>query len=729
MRNYTIGASLIAMLCAANCAVAQEAKPQHADNGGVPEIVVTAQRRSESIQKSSLAVSVINSAAINRAAITSPQELTGSTPGLVIGGSGTAQPYVRGVGNADNTGFAVSGVAFNVDGVYVAQPIAYSTSMFDVSRVEILKGPQGTLYGRNASGGAINILTNDPSHELGGSAGLSVGNYNTVQADAALNVPLTERFMARAAVRYSRHDGYFGDGTGADDTLQGRLKLRYEVSNDLTIQLNLEGSRVRGELMGSAMVSSPNYQMPNPWAGANSPSEAPLLLTPGTGEHWHQDNYSVSGEINWKAGPLKFTLIPAYRSVDVQYETNTVGFNFVENPTTYRESTIEGRVAYEDDRLKLVAGLYYFNQDQKINYEVHEGPIQVYVDNPYLKTGAYAAFSQLTYSVLPHLRLIGGLRYSHELQKGDGTVLYTSWPGPPPPGGFPITIPYSGRAESHATNWKAGAELDVLADSMAYATVSTGFKAGGMFPSPVGPYGGNTFLPEKVTAYEIGLRNRFFNRKLQLNIELFRWEYDNKQETFGGTDGIGIIDNITSNAKSAYSEGVSVDTIAQVTDHDRIEAAFEYNPSKYVNYTYTTPIPSTGCPITVANAGPPTVYQVNCSGMQLSRAPNYSGNAAYSHTFELGSIGSLVFRGEINFAASRWVAVNFTDTVRAPAYQRDNLFLTYTNAKGDWSVTAYVRNLTNTAVATSAYAIVTPNTYSMQIQPPRTYGVQIRKNF
>ena len=88
-----------------------------------------------------------------------------------------------------------------------------------------------------------------------------------------------------------------------------------------------------------------------------------------------------------------------------------------------------------------------------------------------------------------------------------------------------------------------------------------------------------------------------------------------------------------------------------------------------------------------------------------------------------------MFRGEINFAASRWVAVNFTDTVRAPAYQRDNLFLTYTNAKGDWSVTAYVRNLTNTAVATSAYAIVTPNTYSMQIQPPRTYGVQIRKNF
>ena len=407
-------------------AAAQDAGASSANSlASVEAIVVTAQRRAENVQKLSTPIAVLSGQDISRAGVTQPQDLNTVTPGLQLGMSGTtAQPYIRGVGNADNTGFAVSGVAFNVDGVYIAQPIAYGVSLFDLDRLEVLKGPQGTLYGRNATGGAINIITKQPSSQFGGYVGVDVNNYGLANVNGAVNLPVSDKIAVRAAFQIDDRNGYFKDGTNDDRSQKGRIRVKLTPTEDLTMLLNFEASHVGGAGPGGAEDIGASYNILRPWAGTLAPATvAAGYVTSNdtaTRPFVDQNEYRINGELTWQANNFSFTLIPAYSHVSL------VGINYADSfklqtvSNTYDEKSIEGRVGYESDKLKWVFGLYYFDQHQTVNFTVDYHVLGITSSNPKINTESYAAFTQGTYSLTGSLRAIGGVRYSHEDQAGYG---------------------------------------------------------------------------------------------------------------------------------------------------------------------------------------------------------------------------------------------------------------------------------------------------------------------
>jgi iron complex outermembrane receptor protein len=464
------------------CAGAQTANDAKPNTTGIETIVVTAERRSENLQKSSLQISVLSGDELAKGGVTEPQDLNTVVSGLQLSMAGpVAQPYVRGVGNADNTGFAVSGLAFNLDGVYIAQPVAYTASMFDINRLEVLKGPQGTLYGRNATGGAINIITNEPGDTFGGYLETDVNNYGLARLDGAADLPVSDTLAMRAAFYVDDRSGYFKDGTGDDKSEGGRLKFKWDPNADLTVRLNLEYDHDGGDGPGAALDIGPTYNVPHPWEGMQGPNSIPYVLTSDPYAHPKLDEnvYSVGGQIDWRQGDFTFTLIPNYRFVDfadVSYSDDQL---FAMQSEHYSETTVEGRVAYDSDNFKWVGGLYFYNEDQKMNWNFDFDYIHLYTRVPALRTQSYAAFTQGTYSLTESFRVIAGVRYSHELQDGHGSNQYVS-----PPYG---TLPYADSVASAAVNYKAGIEYDLAPQNMVYANVSTGYKAGGWFPSPSGP--------------------------------------------------------------------------------------------------------------------------------------------------------------------------------------------------------------------------------------------------
>jgi iron complex outermembrane receptor protein len=692
------------------------------NSDGLQEIVVTAERRTETVQKSSLAISVLSADVLTHAGVAQAQDLNTVVPGLQLGMAGqTAQPYIRGVGNADNTGFAVSGVAFNVDGVYVAQPVSYGSSLYDVQRVEVLKGPQGTLYGRNATGGAINIITNGPTDTFGGYVGVEFGNYDLKRVNGALNLPISDKLSIRGAFQVTDRGGYFEDGSSDDKSQQGRIRVKLQATDDLTFRLNLEGDHFKDNGVGAAPDVGTSYFVPNPWGGPLSSGNKPYVLSTDTTTppHLDQRDYSVSGEMDWNLGNFTVTVLPAYRDVNISALNYAQGFQLNTDPNTYRETTLEARLAYDSDSLKWLGGVYYFNEHQTVNLGVNFTPLELTVAVPDLHTGSVAGFTQGTYSVTDSFRVIAGVRYSSEQQSGYGVDTYTSpFVGP---------LPYNADVRSHSTDWKAGLEYDLAPDHMLYATASSGYKAGGWFPSPAGPLGTNTYLPEHLKAYDLGLRNQFFQRSLQINLEGFYWDYTDKQETFLGLDGIGVLDNVTRNAGAAKIKGGDIDVVWLATRADKFNAQAEYLDARYSQFTYFTPAPSSGCPTTpTATTG---IYQINCSGEQMTRSPRWSGSYGYDHTVDLGGVGSLDLAANATFGSARWLAANYNLNMHAPSYMEGNLFATYTTADKHWSVTTYVRNFSNAVVATNAYASLLPNVSFVSLNPPRTFGAQVKYEF
>lgn len=246
----------IAAMLAASPAAAQDATSgQTASSGsGINEIVVTAQRREETIQKSSLSISVIDADAA--ASITDAKDIAALVPGVQISqGGSTMQTYVRGVGDFGSSALNQSAVSYNIDGVYVADTATVSTQFYDLARVEVLKGPQGTLYGRNASAGSVNLVYARPElGEAGGFVLFEAGNYDFIHGSAAVNVPIGDIAALRASGNIVRRDGYLSDGTNDDRQEGGRLQLLVEPSDTFSFRLSGDAAKRSGRGGGGILL-------------------------------------------------------------------------------------------------------------------------------------------------------------------------------------------------------------------------------------------------------------------------------------------------------------------------------------------------------------------------------------------------------------------------------------------------------------------------------------------
>lgn len=729
---------------------------------GIGDIVVTAQRRNESVQRSSLSIQVVGGESLSASGATQPNELTRLVPGLQVSGGTTSQFYVRGVGDFGVTAIANPAVAINLDNMYIHRPQAVAGNFFDLDRVEVLKGPQGTLYGRNASGGAVNLITAKP--RLGSLSGYlqgQVGNYDLFEGEGAINLPVGDTLAVRASFDVVSRDGYLSDGSEDDKRQSVRLQALWQATPDLS--LLLRGTYVHLGGVGSGYVLANPLPGTTPWTGSADPRVQASYVArqpPGTPQGFFLtatpddlcqdiDTYSAAGELTWNAGPVTIALIPTYQHTAARFAVTP---SFVYGPGVFGTdgdrtdtSSVELRVTHQGDRLKAVAGAYFYGQDIDSSYGVNSGLIQRIALESVLTTRSYSAFGDLTYSLTDKFRLLGGLRYTSE-QRGleDGRKF----------GVFPSLIcarptlagtdrcllaSFSGERTFNKLNWKAGFEYDLAPQSMLYFNASTGFKAGG-FNQAVDFTPGSTntlpFEPETITAYQGGVRNRFLDNRLQVNIEGFYWDYRDLQISQLIIDGQGQTSLATQNAGKARIFGGTLDAVAKPYRSGTFRAAVEYVNSKYLEFNFIqaqrfVAPGSTGCIVTPAGTGAGgALVNLNCAGFELIRSPRWSGNASYTHNLDLANGDTIAATADLSFAGPRWLAADFVPGERADGYAAIGANLTYTRSGGDWSLTAFVRNITKEAIYTGGLqSTFAAGFITTSIAAPRVYGARLRFNF
>jgi iron complex outermembrane recepter protein len=716
------------------------ATPVPDSGSGLEEIIVTASRREENLQKESRAITALSAEDLQQNDVYNAQALNALVPGLSIANSGDQlQVYVRGIGDRTVTAQTDPGVAFNYNNIYLPRAWESTLTLFDTERLEVVKGPQGTLYGRNATAGALNVIPVAPSLDsTGGYVEAEGGNYKEHRFDGALNVPLNDWIAFRGSFQTVQHDGYLSDGSDDADSQAFRFQMLMKPNDDFSLKFSLDYTHNGGHGQGSVIL--PLVDPKNPWLSQANPITNAYLATSFLqplpfldNEFQNVNTWIASADIEWNLPGMTLTVIPGY----VQGNEKTLtyaGSILTPEQTNSTQESLEVRLssAGSGSALSWVVGAFGSHEDLSELDFTDEGAIlgTFITDFPTLTDRTWAIFGESKYSVTDRLRLIAGARYTWEQKQADGSTTTN----PADDFIYPTAAStfFSGRQDWSAVNWRAGAEFDVTPQSMAYFTASTGFKAGGFYAAQPP----NTYEPEKLTAYELGIKNRFFDQRLQANIELFHWDVSDLQEQFiapvNPAPGIGLV---TKNAAKATLNGVDLSVSALVTPDDLFSVETEYNRAKYGDFQFDTVFlsatPETGCLVGPAvNPASGATGHLNCSGFQLVNAPLWSGAASYQHTFHLPDSSSLVFNVSEHFSSSYWLATDFTPQEHAPAYALTDAILTYNLTGSRVKFSAFVRNIENKPVYD--YAVqnnYVPGIASVDIGPPRTYGLRVRYTF
>lgn len=425
---------------------AEEAPPT--EQPGLEEIVVTAQRHEETLQKAAIAIDAATGDSLTQHAITNPADLAKLVPALTINSGGGADQsiFIRGVGTRSNNSYLDTAVAMSYDGVFMGAPSAAAgVDFYDLERVEVLKGPQGILYGRNATGGAINVIPVKPKiAEFGGYAEAGVGNFGEWNAEGAINIPTSSASAIRLSAYRLKHDGYNLDGTNDADTTSGRAQFLIEPSDELSIRLGADYTKLGGVGAGSSYVgyyskNSAGVYVFKPsglpddeglnTSAANTYRES-LLGAPAFGhltaiqDPLYQDYQfvGVNAEVSWKTAIGTWTLLPAYRHMDGSSNMDMPGFNTGHLEDTNDQRSVELRLAsLPGGAIDYIGGLYYLNFSSGSNDTYNQEyvlPIQHYTAT----TQSLAPFAQLTYHVTEQLRLLAGARYTHDHKSLDGDI-------------------------------------------------------------------------------------------------------------------------------------------------------------------------------------------------------------------------------------------------------------------------------------------------------------------
>ncbi|HLS80479.1 MAG TPA: TonB-dependent receptor, partial [Steroidobacter sp.] len=490
------------------------------ERAGLAVITVTAQRREESLQDAAIPLNAASGEDLARAGVVDATQLNKVAPALYVPEAGGANVgyFIRGVGNFANNGYTNPAVAFNLDGVYIGRPSSTVASFLDVDRVEILKGPQGTLYGRNATGGAVNVIPNVPRlGRVEGNVSAQYGNYDALELTGVLNLPVGDRIAARLAGAYSERDGYFSDGTGAAEDLALRGQLLFELSPavdfrvaaDYSTQkgtgpgLNIDGVYTFAPFTPDATV--PNWQfipspanVREPFTGLHAPqtlafiednATAAPLYSPveGYAYPFRDDVYwGVNAELNMDLGGTDLVIIPAYRRSELNNLFNGAPFRGALNQDVAEQFSVEGRLSGDVGPLEWLVGAYYF--DEKVEgVNSYNQFATVSFQDFSTSTESIAVFGRASFSVTDDLRLVGGIRYTDESRTIDALSIAAT-------GVCLIEPPFGPPSCAQVPNIPVGLTLE---DSLRQLDPAL-FPAGSPLTAPV-PYGAFPYGPFGMT--------------------------------------------------------------------------------------------------------------------------------------------------------------------------------------------------------------------------------------
>ena len=471
MKNILFCGCAMPLALLAQPAFAQDAETNEEtaeQSGGLNTIVVTAQRREETLQDAAIPINAATGEQLINSGVADATALNKIAPALNVtngGGANTAY-FVRGAGNFTNNGYTAPAIAFNIDGVYIGRPSSTISSFLDLNRVEVLKGPQGTLYGRNSTGGAINVIPNIPEiGELSGSIAAGYGNYDAYELTGVLNVPVGETSAARIAATVSGRDGYFKDGTSDAEDFAVRAQFLTEIGDSVTLRLSGDYSTQGGNGQGVAIDGvysfrpfQPNEPVPN-WPfrpattdlfdGLHDPAvlsqiigvatNAPLRANDGTYAFPARDDeyWGLNAELNFDLGDAELVVIPAYRKSTLDNIFNGPPFKAAINQDTAEQFSIETRLSGSAGAFDYILGAYYF--DEKVEGQNSFNQFSTTSFNEFeSNVESLAFFARGTFNVSDDFRLVGAVRYTDESRSFDfkafslAAVCLAEFGGPPP---------------------------------------------------------------------------------------------------------------------------------------------------------------------------------------------------------------------------------------------------------------------------------------------------------
>ena len=696
------------------------------------EIVVTAEKRESTAQKTAASLDVISSDTLAKQNIVQIQDLNAVLPSVqLLPAVNSVQVSIRGIESNFIDPRADPAVAVSVNGLFFDRPLSTGFAFLDVSRVEDLNGPQGTLYGRNAVGGALNIVTNQPSGKFGGSVTAEGGDYGQNNFTGILNVPINDTLAVRLAYGRDRRDGYLGGYYDDENSDVARVSVRWRPTDKLTIYGEADYLHQGGH--GSVQETYPCTGS-HPWSLTVPGTSAyiPGLTQPTGCTDFGGGNIATSGStdtfdeayqghVDYDFGWMTATSITGFVGTHQPFldlpnavvDLNTTRSNNYDYSEEIRfaghdQATHAGGFAWQ-------AGGFFF--DSTGNYFE---TTQLAYDNPILgrvlgaSTVTYtglpqsseAGFVQATYGVTDRLRLTGGVRYTRD-HKG------LQQPG----------IAKLQQDEYHTSD-KGCAEYDLASGKLLYANISSGYVAGGPDGgSPSLPTPANRapvyFLPETITAYEFGSKNRFLNNRLQLNGDFYYYTFHNLQITEPATynTAAGGSSLSVENAGGLSTYGLEFNGQLALTSVDHVSASLTLAHGTYVGATFgETP------------AGTPTTTNIP-SGQKLVNLPLVSALLGYDHTWRITEGQALT--ASVNTKISSSYPLEFGTPIVA-AYDTQSTYvmtdasLNYSFKDNKYLLRMYVKNIENQPV--NVYG-QTGGNHVYGILAPRTYGGSVTVNF
>jgi len=745
---------------------AEQAAESSTSEDALNDIVVTARRRTELLQRVPISIIALTEKELESRSVTNTRNLQNFVPNLTFApsqnvGEAAGNVFIRGIGQEDFGVGAEPGVGFYVDGVYFARPLGTIINLTDIARIEVLRGPQGTLFGKNTIGGAIHVISTMPRPGPERRLSVILGNYDRVEVRGVVNEPLSDRLFVRLSIGLVSRDGYlrrlrppFPVGSleqvnagqvnlhaeGDDRSQAGRMQLRWLVTDTLTADVSLDGTRIRNT-QGANHIDAldprrgifptlndliEQGKLPGPPITSDLPPDGFLESFAANKNSTNQDFWGASATFTKELGANILKFVGAYRGLRSRIGTDIDGlyFDIAQSDHRANQRQFSGELQFSGAMggLSYTVGLFWIDERAKLLptnsilneilytcacYYTPENLPRFTTEPRQLRGGSYAGYAQGTYKITDKLSATLGARYSHEKKKLDGKILLLDANLEP----TDIVLGTGANRDAwHRFTYRAGLEYQATSELMAYGSIATGFKSGGfnVRGAPELPNMGFTsFKPETALTYEIGLRSEWLDRRLRLNATLFQTNYHDiqlRQQTFIA----GMITTLIENAAKARIRGAEVELTAVPLEGLKLSAAYGHLNPKYLD---------------VGRVRGLTLDS------RFQRTPRHSFSGSVDYEVPLRS-GTLEVHGDYSYRSKEQfqiiAAINDQD-----AYGLLGARLTYRTRDNRWSFALFGTNLTDERYRTAGRGTLINQVgfaYS-SIGPPRQVGLQVTKSF